>query len=198
MTDATVLDSWEDAGDNDAQLERRHRELLNRKKQEEQLARSKQQMAAAASMNQGASSSAGEGADPTAKGGPAEPPQPVVRILRRPQSSGQLNGQDQPANRSAQQSRPKTFEERQAAYAQARERIFGEKYEPDDDDGKDPSALDDRPRVLLGAPAPSPYGYVELRFLSTHDQSSRSLPFSTSFISRIISLNYPLIVKIKC
>uniref|UniRef100_A0A914VUV8 SUZ domain-containing protein n=1 Tax=Plectus sambesii TaxID=2011161 RepID=A0A914VUV8_9BILA len=156
MTDTTVLDSWEDAGDNDAQLELRHRELLKRKKEEEQLARSKQ-MTAASAMNQAASSST-DANDLTSKCPVAEPTQPVVRILRRPQSSGQLSEQEQSTNRTAQaQSRPKTLEERQAAYAQARERIFGEKYEPDVDEGKDPSTLDDRPRVIAN-PTSTPYG----------------------------------------
>jgi len=128
-----VLDSWEDAVVDtsasvvvDVQLERRQRQVQLLKRQCDQ---QQQQQSVDEQQQQ-----------------QQQQPAPVVafRILRRPQSDGRLcestdtaNDPPPPPFKQQPPTRPvkavKTFEERQAAYAEARERIFGEKYQPDDD-----------------------------------------------------------------
>jgi len=110
-----VVENWEEAGDEtvDAQLEQRRKLLAKKQMMEE-----KERLARSTIINPPSTSSSLLDGDQ----------QPAFRILRRPQSSSTLS----PAGSGeAEKARIRSLEERQAAYQQARERIFGDNYNPD-------------------------------------------------------------------
>ncbi|KAH7695089.1 hypothetical protein AAVH_37858, partial [Aphelenchoides avenae] len=103
-----VADDWEDVGEEQviAQIAERQKQLVEQKNEAEQL-------------------KLPEGDDDGQLPGPANPlGDRPVRLLRRPQSESKLSGS---GDQSGGANRPMTYEERQAAYEQARERIFGVK-----------------------------------------------------------------------
>uniref|UniRef100_A0A0N5AZY9 SUZ domain-containing protein n=1 Tax=Syphacia muris TaxID=451379 RepID=A0A0N5AZY9_9BILA len=102
------------------QFEQRQRQILKRKQKEEELAKARE----AAVLEQIQQYSCGE---PQKPGG--------FKILKRPQSYGVLpssSNVEQPKSPETQQSKQKSLEERQAAYKEARERIFAD-YTPEKD-----------------------------------------------------------------
>ncbi|VDK22496.1 unnamed protein product, partial [Anisakis simplex] len=119
-----VVDSWEEAGDE--AVEERQKQLLKKKHKEEEM-RALREQAAAAQQNQ--ITTVGDR-------------QSGIKILRRPQSCGTLPSPstrpevpktDETQQQQLQtQAKLKSLEERQAAYQQARERIFG-KFNPDEE-----------------------------------------------------------------
>lgn len=151
----SVLDSWEEAaqdGDRSQELERSVEEKLGKMKQKQSdmkpassATTSNDSGAGALDANafprpfQGESMGESRSSADLTSGAPAAAP---IRILKRPQSSGHLPQQGQHhdqsnpstsahgakngnVSRSGQQQQQRTLEERAAAYAEARMRIFG-------------------------------------------------------------------------
>lgn len=117
-----VADSWEEVGEVSPQFEQRQRQLLKRKQKEEEMAKARE----AAALEQMQQCSCSDSQKP---GG--------FKILKRPQSYGVLPSSsqvEQPKSPEPLQSKQKSLEERQAAYLEARERIFAD-YTPEKDSG---------------------------------------------------------------
>lgn len=115
-TSDTVAESWEEAGDEvSARLEQRQKQLLAKKQREEELAKARE-----AQQLQAQQSGAGSSSE-----------HPTFKILRRPPSSEKLSS-DGSCGKEDEKSKVLTYQEKEAAYMEARERIFGGKYNPEE------------------------------------------------------------------
>jgi hypothetical protein len=108
QTQSEVADDWENVGDEQvmAQIAERQKQLVEQKNEVEQLKLPE----------------ADDGQQPGPANSIGDRP---FRLLRRPQSASRLGKDDKDG--SSNENKAMTLEERQAAYEQARERIFGEK-----------------------------------------------------------------------
>lgn len=122
--DENVAENWEEVGDEvSVQLEQRQKQILKRKQKEEELAKARE-----AAMEQSQQCCSGGEDRPSG-----------FKILQRPQSCGTLpssSKESKPKVEEMQQNKQKSLEERQAAYQQARERIFGD-YNPENEPEED-------------------------------------------------------------
>uniref|UniRef100_A0A915B343 SUZ domain-containing protein n=2 Tax=Parascaris univalens TaxID=6257 RepID=A0A915B343_PARUN len=163
LTTENVAESWEEAGDEvSIQLEQRQKELLKKKHKDEEM-RAIQEAAVMQQLHtqQQCSSLGGD-------------KQASIKILRRPQSYGTLpsSSKIEPSKPVEQlQRKQKSLEERQAAYQQARERIFG-KFSPEEETESEadlgptlvplpPTTVNSptgmlQPRMQFSAPVPRP------------------------------------------
>ncbi|MFH4978508.1 hypothetical protein AB6A40_005217 [Gnathostoma spinigerum] len=170
-----VAEDWEEAGDEvSAQLEQRQKLFLKKKQKEEELAKARQEAVLYSQLH------SHEGSSGTNE------KQATFKILRRPQSYGTIpsSSKAEPVKSDEDyQSKKRSLEERQAAYQQARERIFGGQYNPDEE--PDPEELGPTiiplppttansptgmlgPRIQYTAPVPRPRAPTPLQVRAQH------------------------------
>ncbi|VDM97992.1 unnamed protein product [Thelazia callipaeda] len=144
-----VADNWEEAGEEVAQkfFDERRKEVEAKKQEEEEMSKARE--AAQLLQEQGASCD-----------------KPAIQILKRPSAEAQSQRH---VTKHGEKAKPMTLQEKEAAYLQARERIFGGVYRFEDD--RD-TALDPTLQIVPGTAFCVPTG-IPLSHISLHSPNPR-------------------------